>query len=145
MEQIRESLSVLVIPFDPLGILLWCVFLAAVLLYFATLRQKYALGKWVETLLEKGCDGEENALSAREIGLSERRLSHRVRLIEKVKGEDGATRYFLPPENREKAEALLKNSSTPWYVALPELLGFYLFLRLLAYLLPILLSAFGKL
>ena len=139
MEQILESRSIFVIsPFqDTLAGILWCVFLGVVLVFVATLHQKATLGKAVKILREKGSTSEENALSKQDLGkIPPSALKGSGRLIETVVGEDGRERYFLPEKNFKKADAVLKTTSTPIWLALLEILALYLVLAILYYLIP---------
>lgn len=145
MEQILESLSVFVIsPFeDKFAGIMWCIFLAVILVFVSTLRQRATLGKAVKALQEKGCATAETALSAEELGkIPSSALKTRDRLIRTVTEEGKPVRYFLPEENRKKAETLLKATSTPIWLAILEIAALYVVLAILYHLLPWLLDQF---
>lgn len=139
MEQILESFSIFVIsPFqDSLAGIMWCVFLAVVLVLVSSMYQRATLGKAIRILREKGSTTPENALPGKELGkIPASALKGRGRLIEKTVTEKGEERYFLPEENSKKADALLKTTSTPLWLALLELLALYLILAILYYVIP---------
>ncbi len=147
MQQIKESLSVIFIsPLkDELAGLMWCVFLAMVLVLVSTLRQQATLGKVLKVLLEKGAFTAENALSQKEFGkISPSALKGKYRLIEKT-GEGKDVKYFLPEKNHEKAHSVLKAGSTPLWLALLELCALYFLLVIIYYVLPLILDGFQNL
>ncbi len=145
MDQILESLSVFVIsPFqDELAMMMWCVFLAVVLALGFTAVQRFSLGKAVKILMENGCFSEESAKSAKELGaFREKSVKRYDRMIETVKAEGKPNRYFLPEERKKKADALLKTASSPIWQILLGILGLYVLLAILYYILPLLLAKF---
>ncbi|MBR5295135.1 MAG: hypothetical protein IKU24_00930 [Clostridia bacterium] len=147
MQQILESLSVIFIsPLkDELAGLMWCVFLAMVLVLVSTLRQRATLGKVIEKIKEKGAISEETALSAKELGkIPSSAVKGKFRLIESVQTKEGI-KYFLPQRNLAKADAILKAGSTPLWLALVELAAFYILLVIIYYVLPYLLDGFRNL
>ncbi len=148
MDQILESLSVVFIsPLkDELATLMWCVFLAVVLVFVSTLRQKVTLGKAVKFFMEKGAFTPETALGKAELGkISPSALKSGYRLMEKVSEKGKEDKYYLPEKNHKKAEAVLKATSTPIWLALLEIAAFYFFLVVLYYVLPYLLDGFQNL
>ena len=115
MEQILESLSVLVIPpwRDETAMTVWCVFLAvAGTVIYLTLR-RLTLGRTLRALINGGCTDPRSAKEAGALpGASKRALESRDRLIEKVKEEGAPTRYYLPDSHLKKAQYFMKASGT---------------------------------
>ena len=148
MDQILESLSVLVIPLfeeegklDTLGSILWCVFLAVVLVFISVLRQNATLGKAIRLLREKNATSAETALPLSQLGkVPASAYKGSETLFGKVE-KDGNCFLYLPEKNEKKADALLKTASAPLWLMLLELLGFYLVLMVLYHLLPWIFSA----
>lgn len=142
MEQILESLSVLLIPFeDSLGGILWCIFIAACLALVFTKLSGMRLKKVLSALEEKGCVSEETAKTAEELGLSPKKLEKAARLAAKLKKED-KTCYYLPASREKKLAAFRKNTSSPLWLVILELVGLYALLMATYYVLPLILSAF---
>ncbi len=143
MNQILESLSVLVIPLfeeegklDTLGGILWCVFLAVVLVFLSVLRQNATLGKAVHLLREKGAFTAEKAVPLDQLGkIPAGAYKGSQTLFAKVE-QEGKSCLYLPEKSQKKADALLKTGSAPLWLMLLELLGFYFVLMLLYHLLP---------
>lgn len=143
MEQVKESLSVLwVSPVrDDLARLLWCIFLAVLLSGAYLIFRRATVGKALKSLTEKGCFSEETALSASALGLADTRgLEADARLVKKT--VEDTPRYFIPEECRKKSEYMLRAGKTKWWQALLGILGLYLILVVLYYVLPELLGRF---
>ncbi len=141
LETVKESLSVLwIAPWqDTLAMILWAIFLAALLTLGYLLLRRFGLGRAIEALTAAGCVDEGSAKSAEELGLH-RGLDGIDRLIERVDGEP--PRYYLPQERQKKAEFFSKTLSTKWWIILLEILALYLVLVILYYILPDLLAGF---
>lgn len=143
MEQILESLSVLVIPpwRDETAMMVWAAFLAvAGTVIYLTLR-RITMGRTLRALIDGGCADPASAKEANElIGASKRALEGRDRLIEKVAEEGAPTRYYLPNSSLKKAQYFMKASGTKWYLLLLEVLGAYILMVLAYYFLPSLLK-----
>lgn len=139
MEQILESLSVLVIPpwRDETAMTVWCVFLAvAGTVIYLTLR-RLTLGRTLRALMNGGCTDPRSAKEAEALpGASKRALESRDRLIEKVEEEGAPTRYYLPDDRLKKAQYFMKASGTKLYLLFLEVLGAYLIMVLAYYFLP---------
>lgn len=145
MQQILESLSVFVVrPWqDELAGMMWCIFLAVIAAYLITLAQRHSLGKAVKILMNAECFSEESAKSAEELsGFRPKAVKKYDRMIRIAEEEGKPPRYFLPEDRREKAEALLKTASTPFWQILLGIFGFYLALVIMYYVLPLLLEQF---
>ncbi len=143
MEQILESLSVLIIPpfEDSLGGILWCVFIAA---FLALVFTKLGSMRWKKVLFaleEKGCVSEETAKTAEELGISPKSLKKEERLVARLEKE-GKTYYYLPAHCEKKVAAFRKNASSPLWLVLLELVGLYAMLVVIYYALPLILAAF---
>ncbi len=149
MNQILESLSVLLIPLfdeegrlDTLAGILWCVFIAVVLVFVSVIRQNATLGKAIKLLREQNATTEETAVSLSKLGkLPASAYKGSETLFARVE-KDGESYLYLPARSEKKADALLKTASAPLWLMLLELLGFYLVLMLLNYLLPWVFSIF---
>ena len=145
MAQVKESLSVLVIPFDDtLGMILWCIFVGVCLSLVSIYSRKLSLGRGVKILLEKKAFSKESAVALPKNTVPSSALSGRERMIGKVE-EDGTVKFYLPEENKEKAEAVLKGAKTPLWLALVELLGLYAVLFVIYQVLPLILDGFSNL
>lgn len=145
MEQIKESLSVLVIPFaDTLGMILWCVFVGVCIACFSVYKQKLGLGQGVKILLEKEAFTQESAVEIPEKRIPASCLRGRERLISFTE-EKGKKKFYLPKENEDKARALLKSAKTPLWLALLELVALYAVLFIIYQVLPLILDGFSNL
>jgi hypothetical protein len=145
MQQILESLSIFVVrPWqDELAGLMWCIFLAVIAAYVFTIAQRQSLGKAVKILMDAECFSEERAKTAKELpGFREKAVKKYDRMIETVKEEGEPARYFLPEDRHKKAEALFKAASNPFWQVLLGIIGFYLALVILYYILPFILEQF---
>lgn len=149
MKQVLESLSVLLIPIldeegrvDPLGGILWCVFIGVLLVFLSVIRQNATLGKAIKILREQGAVDEESAVPLERLGkLPASAYKGSETLFAKAE-KDGKCCLYLPARSEKKADALLKTAAAPLWLMLLELLGFYLVLMLLNYLLPWVFSIF---
>ena len=145
MEQIKESLSVLVIPStDTLGMILWCVFIGVCIACFSVYKQKLTLGRAVKILLEKKAFTKENAVEIDKKMIPASFLRGRERLILFVE-EEGKKKFYLPEENQDKARAILKSAKTPLWLALLELVALYALLFIIYQVLPLILDGFSNL
>lgn len=135
LQVILESLSVFWISpvKDTLAGLLWCVFIASVGGLIYLLIQRQTLGRFLTALMREGCETPESAKSLKELNLH-RLPQSRGRWIGRVEGEE--ERYFLPEEQKKKAESFLKLSEAkPWQTLL-IVVGLYFALVAIYYLLP---------
>ncbi len=113
-------------------LILWCVYAGILIAAVYICYQKTVIGRLVSTLLEKGCDSPETAMTLAELGL-EKHLRIRTalkprstlsRLVlpisESIDGASPAkntfdfstTRFYLPVEKREKAKHYNRESSS---------------------------------
>ena len=143
MEQIKESLSVLLIsPLrDEYARLLWCIFIAVLLCGAYLLYRRATVCRALKSLTEKECFSEETAKTAEELGIKkESDLTADAHLVKKV-GEK-PSRYFIPENLRKKAEYMQKAGKAKWWQALGGILALYLVLVVIYHILPTLLGQF---
>ena len=163
MEQILESLSVLLIPpfTDTLSTMLWSAFLAVLGVLLYLFYRRFTFGAALKLLLERGCTSPESALSGRELTKKKhilKALGNQDRLVVKILPETGetestpepgnkksdllrqTTRYYIPEDRQKKAAYFFKASSGKIWQIVLAVLGLYLALVVLYYLLPDLLN-----
>ena len=118
--------------------------LGAIMIYY----NKSILGKAIRALLEKEAFGEENAMTAKELGfagnfliLNSIRRGALARFVHTV-GED-EKRYYLLEDERHRAELRYSNQGTDLYVVIIALVIFLLVAFVLARYLNEWISAAG--
>ncbi len=146
MQVIWESISVLFVPptKDTASLYMWCIFLAVLFAWLYLSTRRKTVGKAAKVLLEKECTSPETALTQAELGgLSPKAISSPDHLIEKVEKEGEDPRFYIPPQRLKKAQYYLKASTFRWWQEVLCILGIYLALVILYYLVPGLLKHFG--
>ena len=148
MQEFLEWLSVIVIPpwKDDLALTVWCVFLAVVGVWIYLRVRRATLGKAIRALLDAGHTAPETAATAQELGVSQKVLDAPDRLMAAVRAEGEAPRYYLPEENRKKAECFQKAASgARWWVTALAICAAYLVMLLSYYFIPDLFEIFRTL
>ena len=129
--------------------LVWTVYIGIVIGVFMSYYNKVVLGRAIRALLEKKVFGEENALSAEELGFAGNRIVlnsiRRGVLARFVHTVDSETkRFYLIEEERHRAELRYSNKGTDLFVAIVALVVFLLVAFVAARYLPDWISAAGE-
>ena len=138
------TIEVMTIP-----MIIWAVYIGLVIGVFMSYYNKAYLGNAIRALLAKEAFGKDKAMTAEELGFSNKRLILRSirrgvlsRFVHTT--EDETERYYLVEDERHRAELRYSNKGTDLYVAIISLVIFLIVAFVLARYLPTWIAAAGE-